>query len=176
MNGCVFLIGTSHTYQYGAGNAWSKKAPCSPEADEAFRNVLMAAVSTHALRGIAEEMNEQFLAEAKVTASVPQLIAKQLGLPHAFCEPNRRERVALGIEQENEIRVSARLNGRSEEYVAKALKEQFEKRESVWLQRVERLNAWPVLFVCGANHVSSFSALLAREKVFCEVLHADWQI
>ena len=171
----LLLIGTSHTYQYGAGNAWSKKAPCTREAEEAFRQVMTAAAAKYGVRGIAEEMNEQGLAEAEKSASVPQLMARSLGLSHVFCEPDRRESVALGIEQENEIRVSAHLNGRSEEDVQIALREQFLKRESVWLQRVEELGAWPVLFICGANHVPSFSALLGQSGVSCEVLHADWQ-
>lgn len=168
------LIGTSHTYQYGAGNAWSKKAPCTREAEQAFRGVLSAAVVKHGVRCIAEEMNEQGLAEAEMPTSVPQLLAGSLGLPHLFCEPDRRERITLGIEQENEIRISAYLNGKSEEHVAIALKEQFLKRESVWLQRVEQLGTWPVLFICGANHVPSFSVLLERKGVECEVLYADW--
>lgn len=170
----LVLIGTSHTFQYGAGNAWSRKAPCTAEAEQAFRDVLVEAISRFCLRCVAEEMNEQCLAEAEKPASVPQLVARSLGLPHVLCEPNLGERMVLGIEPENAIRVSAFLNDKTEEDVVAALKEQFRKRESVWLQRVEHLGTWPVLFVCGANHVPSFSALLEQNGVGCEVLHADW--
>ena len=171
----LVLIGTSHTYQYGAGNAWSSKAPCTPEAEQAFRKMLTDIAVKHRVGGIAEEMNEDGLAEAEKLASVPQIIAGILGLPHIVCELNRQERVVLGIEQENEIRISAFLNGKSEEDVEVALKEQFLRRESVWLERVEALGTWPVLFICGANHVPSFSALLRQRGVDCEVLDADWQ-
>lgn len=171
----LVLVGTSHTYQYGAGNAWSSKATCTPEAEQAFRKMLIDAAAKHGVGGIAEEMNEDGLAEAEKSASVQQLIAGILGLPHMFCELNRQERLVLGIEQENEIRISAFMNGKSLEDVEAALKEQFLRRESVWLQRVEALGAWPVLFICGANHVPSFSTLLRQRGVECEVLDADWQ-
>ena len=175
MNKRLVLIGTSHTYQYGAGNAWSSKAPCTPEDEQVFRKMLTDVAVKHRVGCIAEEMNEDGLAEAEKSASVPQIIAGILGLPHIFCELNRQERVALGIEQENDIRISAFLNGKSEGDVEAALKEQFHRRESVWLERVEALGTWPVLFICGANHVPSFTALLQQSGVECEVLYADWQ-
>ena len=60
-------------------------------------------------------MNEDGLAEANKIESVPQIIAGILGLPHVFCELNRRERVALGIRQENDIRIAAFFDEKSEE-------------------------------------------------------------
>lgn len=171
----LFLIGTSHTYQYGAAEAASKNASCSREAEKAFRQAIAAAVKEHSITSIAEELNMQALAEVERTASVPQLMAISLGLPHVYCEPDRHERVALGIEQENTIRVFAHLNRKSEEDVQVALMEQFLKRESVWRERIEKLDIWPVLFICGANHVSSFSSLIEQSGVSCEVIHSDWQ-
>ena len=124
---------------------------------------------------IAEEMNEDGLAEAKKSESVPQSIAGILGFPHVFCELNRQERLALGIKQENEIRISAFFNEKSEGYVEAALKDQFHRRESVWLDRIEAVGTWPVLFICGANHVLSFAALLQEAGVECEVLYPNWK-
>jgi hypothetical protein len=171
----LILIGTRHTYQYGAGNAWNSEAPCTPKNEQVFRTMLTDVAAKHRVGCIAEEMNEDGLAEAERSASVPQIIADILGLPHIFCELNRRERVILGVKQENDICISAFLNGKSEEDVEAALKEQFHIRESVWLDRVEALDTWPVLFICGANHVPSFTALLQESGVECEVLYANWQ-
>lgn len=171
----LLLIGTRHTYQYGAGNAWNSEAPCTPEDEHAFRQMLTDVVAEHNVCCIAEEMNEDGLAEANKIESVPQIIAGILGLPHVFCELNRRERVALGIRQENDIRIAAFFDEKSEEYVEAALKDQFHRRESVWLDRVEAIGTWPVLFICGANHVPSFAALLQEAGVECEVLYLNWK-
>jgi len=176
MNKRLFLIGTTHTYQYGARNTWRKDAPCTQEAEAAFRVLLKESVTRVEAQGIAEEMNVQFLSEAGKFASVPQLIATELQLPHVFCEPDRCERKALGIAPEDHIRLLAQVNGASEENVERALAKQFQQRESVWVERVNGLGAWPVLFVCGADHVCSFSESLAQAGVECEILHADWQV
>ena len=171
----LVLIGTRHTYQYGAGNAWNSEAPCSPEDEQAFRQMLIDVAAKQHVLCIAEEMNEDGLAEANKIESVPQIIAGILGLPHVFCELNRKERVALGIKQENEIRISAFFNEKSEGYVEAALKDQFHRRESVWLDRIEAVGTWPVLFICGANHVLSFTALLQEAGVECEVPYPNWK-
>lgn len=170
----LVLIGTKHTYQYGAGNAWHSKAPCTPEDEQAFREMLTDIAVKHRVRCIAEEMNEDGLADAKKSASVPQSIADTKGLPHIFCEPNRQERAILGIEQENDIRSSAFLSGKTEEEVETALKTQFHRRESIWLDRVEARGRWPVLFICGANHVQSFAKLLQENGVECEIPFTNW--
>lgn len=170
----VFLIGTSHTFQYGVGARWGK-VPCTPSQEHAFRELIRAAAISRGVRAIAEELNREGLAEVGKSVSVLESLAEELGLSHLFCEPNRSERAELGIEQENDIRISVFLTGGSDSEVESRIHDQFRKRETAWLQKLTELGNWPVLYVCGANHVSSFSALLAEAGVVCEVLHADWQ-
>lgn len=171
----LVLIGTKHTYQYGAGNAWNSEAPCTPEDEQAFRQMLADVAAKQHVGCIAEEMNEDGLADAKKSESVPQIIAGILGLPHVFCELNRQERVAQGIKQESDIRVAAFFKEEPEEYVEDELKDQFHRRESIWLARIEAIDTWPVLFICGADHVPSFAALLQENGVECAVLYPEWK-
>lgn len=171
----IVLVGTRRTYQYGAGNAWNREAPCTPEDEQAFRQMLTDVATKQNVVCIAEEMNEDGLAEAKKSESVPQIIAGILDLPYVFCEPNRQERVDLGVTQENDIRIFAFMNEKTSEYVEAALKDQFHRRESFWLDRIEAIGTWPVLFICGANHVPSFTALLQETGVECEVLYHNWE-
>lgn len=175
MNEHILILGTSHTYQYGAGNTWNSDAPCTERDEAAFRQVLVAAISDHDARAVFEEMNEQALAEVRVSVSVPQFVALDMGIKHVFCEPDRAERAKLEIEQENDIRLAAFFSGKSEQDIENALKEQFRKRESVWFERIRGFGVWPVLLVCGANHVPTFSTFLSERGSPFEVLYTDWQ-
>ncbi len=163
----VFVLGTHHTYQYGVG--------CTQEKESAFRHLVRSAAQTLELGALAEELNEDGLSEHNVRRSVLQQEAAALGLPHCFCEPSRDERVALGVQQENDLRVQAWMNGWSETDIQRRMLDEFRKRETVWCDRLLKLDAWPVLMVCGANHVPSFSALLAERDMVGEVLERCWE-
>lgn len=170
----VHLIGTSHHYQYGVG-AKRGKAACTEAQEGAFREFIRSkALACHA-EAIAEELNEEGLREAGKPVSVLQALAKELGLRHLFCEPDKTERAELGVAEEALIRSLAWMNDQSEAEVQAQLEKQFQIRETVWLQRLASLSVGPVLFVCGANHVSSFSARLAANGASVRVVHTDWQ-
>jgi len=48
-------------------------------------------------------------------------------------------------------------------------------REHYWLDRLFELACWPVLFVCGANHVDTFTAKAKARGRTVSVLHHDWE-
>ena len=170
----VLLVGTSHTYQYGARAKRASK-PCTRQQEEAFRALIRSDIQIRGVSAIAEEFNSECLEEGQIDVSVLQSLAKELGVPHLFCELNRQEREALGIKQENDIRISNFFSGGSEADIQECLRKQFREREVVWLQRLRGFGHSPVLYVCGADHVRSFSALLSEAVIPVEVLHADWQ-
>lgn len=91
---------------------------------------------------VAEEMNEEALAEQNCAASIPMQVANALRLSHRFCDPNRTELTKLGIRQENEIRISAFPSTLSESEVATRLAESHAKREGYWLEQLRGLNLW----------------------------------
>ncbi len=169
----VLLIGTHHTYQYGVGSAYGDG--CTQEEESAFRQLVERASRKFAVRGMAEELNEDALSEHNVTRSVLQHQAAALALPHCFCEPGREERLARGIQQGNDVEVTGWINGWSDGEVKKRLLAEFRKRETVWCDRLLAFDKWPVLFVCGADHVATFSSLLLERRLKVEVLETCWE-
>lgn len=169
----VLLIGTHHTYQYGAGSAYF--GGCTQEEESAFRHLVQRLAHRFEVSGLAEELNEDGLSQHKVRHSVLQQEASALQLPHCFCEPGLAERADLGIRQSNEVKATGWIRGWSNEEVKSALLDEFKKREAVWCDRLLVQDAWPVLFVCGADHVPSFSSLLLERGLKVEVLETCWE-
>lgn len=155
----VIVVGTSHTIQV---------------ADLELKPFLESLCQDFKVHAVAEEMNEEALAEKNCTESVPMQAASALQIPHRFCDPNRAARAELGIRQENDIRISAFPSTLSESEVAMRLAESHAKRERYWLEQLRSLNLWPVLFVCGADHVASFCHLLQQEDIVLHIAAEDW--
>lgn len=155
----IIIVGTSHTIQIATPEL-------KPFLERLCREFKVCAV--------AEEMSEEALGEKNCAASIPMQVAHALRLSHRFCDPNRTERASLGICQENDIRISAFPSTLPESEVATRLAESHAKRERYWLEQLRGLNLWPVLFVCGADHVASFCQLLKQEGIAAHVAAEDW--
>ncbi len=155
----IIVIGTGHTTQI---------------ADLKLKPFLESLCQEFNVLAVAEEMNEEALAEKSCVASIPMQVASALGIPHRFCDPNRTQRAELKIRQENDIRISAFPSTLPESEVAARLAESHAKRERYWLEQLCGLNLWPVLFVCGADHVASFCHLLKQEAIVTHVAAKDW--
>ncbi|MFQ5799920.1 MAG: hypothetical protein ACE5JJ_04180 [Nitrospinota bacterium] len=76
-----------------------------------------------------------------------------------------------GIRQESEVDP---LNCLTKEERRKAIRNEHAKREKIWLDKLRHLNIWPVLFVCGAEHVNPFCELLKKERLTPKVVCGDW--
>ena len=157
----IIVVGTSHTIQI---------------ADPALKPFLESLCRDFNIRAVGEEMNEEALTEKNCTFSIPMQIASALKIPHRFCDPNRTERAKLGIRQENEIRIQAWLSSStlSDSELAARVTESYAMRERYWLAQLCELNVWPVLFICGADHVSSFCELLKQQSIAAHVAAEDW--
>ena len=173
MNPFLYLIGTDHVYQFGAGAKFGRTV-CKPSQEEAFRILLMDACENYGVAAIAEELNEQALLEVGKEVSVPRAVASSLRLPHRYCEPNRDERLQLGISDENTVTAFGQLSGKTNTEIEHLILVEWQKREQLWLEHVRELGAWPVLFICGSSHVPSFTELLRSETVACHVVASDW--
>jgi hypothetical protein len=87
-----------------------------------------------------ETAREQFNWE-----TVLEQISKAKGIVHRFCDPESKEKQALGIEVDPK----------------KEVQSDRDKREQVWLSRIADCKHRRVLFVCGDNHYDAFARLLA---------------
>ena len=167
MKPAVIIIGTNHICQVGGEK-------CATEDAEALRNLLLTVCQNWNLRGIAEEMSSEGLANYNGNNSVPFRVATELALPHRYCDPTSPERVLSGITGPGEVRLDAQRQGLSEDETAKRLVAEEHKREQYWLRKLQEQNVWPTLFVCGAKHVSHFKLLLDSAGHLAHVFIEDW--
>jgi TolB-like protein len=88
-----------------------------------------------------DEQSEQATFETALAQcnyeTVLEQFSKAKGIEHRFCDPESKERKALGIEESD-----------------------WRKREHVWLSRIADCKRRRVLFVCGDNHYDAFAQLL----------------
>jgi hypothetical protein len=157
----LIVVGTSHTIQ---------------TTDLELKLFLESLCREFEVRAVAEEMSEEALAEKHCAASIPMQVANALRVPHRFCDPNRAERAKLEIRQENDIRAEAFLSNStlSESEIVARVAESHAKRERYWLEQLNSLSVWPVLFICGADHVASFCRLLKQQGIVAHVAAEDW--
>ena len=169
----VFIIGTSHAYQFGEGAVFGETT-CSPEKAILFRSLLISLCEQHRIRGIGEELSVDTLSEMNRAESIPNIVAASRSLPHRYCDPDQLERANLGIRDENYICAIGQMSRAPLGQIEQEIYVERRKREPYWLNQLNQLNAWPTLFVCGAWHVPSFSSLLRESGVLAKVVVEDW--
>lgn len=118
---------------------------------QAFPQVLAQAVRETDAKMIAEESNEEVLPKFSATQSIVAVVASKMNIGHLFCEPGLAERERLGITGTGNL-------------------SDFEKREMYWLKRLRAVDMTPIIFVLGADHVHSFSALAKSSGAPVEIV------
>lgn len=164
----LLLVGTNHANQY-VGNKYGDSAQ--------FTEYLRSVCSTHEVDLLAEEMSIEALEKNSAKSTALEL-ARTLGITHLFCDPNRRERTALGIPTDDELRTSLGFR----KYLLNHQIDRFEDaersywplREEEWIRRVEACSFSICLFIVGSNHVSSFSDIVRSRGMPLQVLHQRW--
>lgn len=142
---CVYLLGTDHRYQRGAAHG------VADVVFDEFRQMLSQAVADHKITGIAEEMNKKALGTANFTGkSLACELASELKIRHAYCDPEKEDRLRLNITAASQ-------------------------RETYWLEKLREFNIFPVLFILGATHVESFKCLLETHGFDVKILISDWE-
>lgn len=164
----IILVGTSHIYQICDGET-------DENAIEQFQQLLFRLCSHYVVKAIAEEMNQEALTESGAFKSVAQRVTDELNLAHQFSDPLRSVRQQLVIRQEHDIRAFAFINGRTKQQIESEIKNSHAIRERYWLDQLRSLNLWPLIFICGADHTESFSALLRDSGIEVIVPFPDWE-
>jgi hypothetical protein len=162
----VYIVGTDHDFQKG-------QEPYRQEAFE-FRQYIKEVCLLSHVEAIGEEMNREALTEAGVQESTCEILSHEIGLRHCLCDPDKATRQALGIRSSEEIVLEGTLKNWKPKTIKKILWEEARKREPVWACRMEECHNHPVLFVCGANHVKSFSYLLRSKGLHLKIMSRDW--
>ena len=112
--------------------------------------------------------------------SVAQKVAAQLGLKEPlFCDPDSEQRKLLGIEDEGEIELKRDYDRSiSDDEAQQRIRVSRTKRELCWLEQLQKKvseSEYPVLFICGAKHVDTFSKLLEENDFNVICICKDWE-
>lgn len=141
----AYLIGVDHRIQY-------TNASCVAEwrADiKALEDYLADKAVELNVDLLAEEFNEEYIVRNHATGCTVRDAAGRVEKQHVFCEPDDAEREAKKLNTPD-------------------------LRESFWLVRLLKSGASSILFVCGDDHLTSFSNKLNAAGFETTILSENW--
>ena len=140
----IVIIGTGHRLQAG-------HSEYSVDQHKRFRELLERTCKKYKIKLIAEEMSEDILSAFGTTETNGHQVALCKRIQHRYIDLSATERSQFYID-----RCSLNQTGQLAKLSAPqfAALERFtgEFRQCIWLTRILKINIWPALFVCGANH------------------------
>lgn len=167
------LIGLNHCYQYRGyrGVDW-----------KAFDAYLFSLCRNAEVHQIAEELSEESVkrwAFRGAKGSVAKAVALRLGIGHRFCDPSPVDRKALGILSTDEIKIELDIGFAMTDQQTALLdsraKEFWPVRELFWIEKLQDEPVERCVFILGAEHVDSFSALLSLRGIEVKIEHRNWK-
>lgn len=156
----VYLLGINHSFQLravlpfregGLENAGSAHIAAALEAH------IGELVDKNRIRTVAEEYSAECLRGTLQVDAEAYLVAMKVceehgHLHHVFCDPDRAERESLYA--------AAGMSEAEDETLG------FPIREGEWMRRLQSyLPLGNLVFLCGTNHVQSFSRLLIEASI-----------
>jgi hypothetical protein len=146
MKSSIFIIGTDRNYQRGYAPGY-----CQGAFDE-FRETLRQAVAEKGIRGIGEEMNVDGLRTWawQPDGSLAFKLASELSISHRYCDASKETEKNSGpMTPDN--------------------------RERYWIKELQGFEAFPALFICGADHVDGFKTRSEDAGYHAEIVNRDWR-
>jgi hypothetical protein len=180
----IHIIGTSHSLQvWTDAKRNGESLDARKETIEAFESYLAEVARSLKADVIGEEASEEWIAKfGPGASSVAKDVAGRLAITHLFCDPDTRQRRAMGLMVGEEMvshatTVSGEVGGDWLAVHKAEIRKGFPAREAVWLERLERFkpNDISVVFVCGADHVDSFKAGLDAKKILARIRCREWK-
>jgi hypothetical protein len=127
---------------------------------EHFRQMLRDTIDKNNLQGIAEEAHSDYFKHHwwEHHSLGYNLVKEKKLKAHCYCEMDRKTRAEKKIDALPKI-------------------EQFRVREEYWLERLSTFDAFPALFLLGADHVDTFFERLTQAGYPAPViLERDWEL
>lgn len=168
------LLGTNHSIQLGLN------------APDEFRIVLINECEKNKVRVIAEEIGEY-------EVTIASMLAAQLQLTYLNADPGLQERMVRGIPINIPLEIMSQYDKKypiimmwprdpnkdnlPEEVWAEYTRRNnhaFRMREKVWLEKIDSLDKWPLLFICGTDHFDPFSKLLKSSNYEVVETYKNW--
>jgi hypothetical protein len=104
------------------------------------------------------------------------MVADERLHPHAYCDPDENERQTLGILGEAKLDYHKWYYEWTDEEFESRKTLDNQKRELIWLDRLQNIFIDPMLFVCGIDHLRSFSALLEGSDFSFQIADRTWTL
>lgn len=156
----IHLVGTNHELQHFARPKRAAELLVVKARGE-FQEYLRTQIKRLNPAVVAEESAEELM-KWMGTESTVKAVADECGIRHLYCDPDSVTRTKLGVPI-------------GSEHLTEEEKRKYHNiRERYWYQQIKRFDGQPVLFVCGANHIPSFRALLSENKYQAETLCEYW--
>lgn len=166
----LYIIGTHHKHQFGSCTIFD----AAEQACKAFSLYLKEQCLSLRIRTLTEEMSAEARRKWRISRTVPESVALELGIEHADCDPDERERSQLDIQNEGLVITNGLLNQHSEEIIQRNIRREYDKREVEWLRRLSQLPHYPVLFVCGYDHPSSLLEKAGKRGLCAHIVIDEW--
>ena len=149
----IHIIGTAHTktqFWSDAIRDGSSLDTCAAIVERFEAYLREAAISLRA-RVMAEENSQHMVLQFEGGSSVAKKVAGELRMHHVYCDPDPSERQALNIQTN-------------------------EDRETIWMQRIRPFspNEISMVFVCGADHSLTLTALFECNDLRAQIYCRDW--
>ncbi len=149
----IIVIGTSHPLQCG-------NEECSNEQVQEFTQWLEQICKKREIKCIVEEMSAEGLKNSGVENTIAYTLSKNLNLKHHYTDLSSEHVADLCIfiddfmlrEPTNEKKTSKREL--LHQHLLNPIRERF------WLANILNLNVWPILFICGSDHVNNMVELI----------------
>ena len=182
----VHLIGTNHDCQYSTELSrknipFSEGGSDKKHCDAAFANFLHHVINNIHSDLVAEEFNEEALHNrGSGCISVAKTVARESGVTHLFCDPNVNERDYL--KSDIELDLVSPLDEELYPY-RKVIGVNYNRvealsvfyRELFWLKKLSSFfHLRNIVFVCGTNHIETFTKILRGRGVYCTIVVNDF--
>ena len=142
----IYLIGINHKLQHEKIGLAEKQ-----NVIREFLQYVESTAEQFQVTTIAEEWSEEASEINEVEFSTVQTLARKLGLKHILCDPTTEERMQNNIG-----------------------KKDFDRREEFWFKRLHRVLHENILFICGDQHLESFTRKLESKSISAEIVSSGW--
>lgn len=156
MSPSIFIFGTSHPLQCGT-NKYSE------DAVKNFRAYILEICSIEGIKIIIEEMSREGLNHYKVKSTIASSVANELQIEYLCVDLESQERTKLNISDVDLCMIAMNLSKTGcAEQIRDDLTHRLSSpiRERYWIASILSKNTWPVLFICGSDHVASVASIM----------------
>jgi hypothetical protein len=149
---------------------------CSPRR-ERFKRFIVETARRTGVDAVADETCDDV--EAAQGGSIAKDAAASIPLPYIRCDPNRRQREALGIPSDDEMVTqacdAAGLDmAKRDAHLLRIERKYYPVREKFWLDQIRGHRFRSVVLVCGADHVPTFTSTLTQAGILWDLPAFDW--